>query len=292
MLFRAKAPLERLLLNAVDLSFDSTVIKTARSLLLTTEEVMEPYAFTPEYTPEWSAHSDLPDYPLYNHLVQRCDTYMYGLSFPKVQGMADDAALKDEHNHDSLDQTKGFLRTLMADELDDDVLVDVFTDYLDIGLIGVARVMGMRLTPGTVTAVQDNMILPPPVAVLCGTFSEHVAGSRLTVGAKALTKHIPRDSTSHWGSPGGSEEDLVSRAEEHLRNILQNPAWVNLHMLPHGIPTYEVRLASGYGVRWSLHQRPVTNTDDETPEALKWEVKFRGFLEPHQENGHEEKWRH
>jgi hypothetical protein len=60
-----------------------------------------------------------------------------------------------------------------------------------------------------------------------------------------------------------------------LKRILRDAAWLNIHMLPHNKVMFEVRTLNGYGVRWSLPQ-----------------VKFRGFLEPQMEDGHEKGWIH
>ena len=57
--------------------------------------------------------------------------------------------------------------------------------------------------------------------------------------------------------------------------LLDNASWTNCHMLPHGVEVFEVRVAQGYGARWSADG-----------------LVFRGFLEPVMADGHRLGWRH
>lgn len=99
----------------------------------------------------------------------------------------------------------------------------------------------------------------------------------LTVGGRALCKHAVRGEEGWWGGSGGTEADKNGRAERAALRVLAGATWVNLHVFGGGggDGVFEVREASGYGARWS--------TDG---------AVFRGFLEPHMEDGHEKGWRH
>ncbi|CAM9310256.1 unnamed protein product [Scytosiphon promiscuus] len=99
----------------------------------------------------------------------------------------------------------------------------------------------------------------------------------LTVGGRALCKHAIRAKEGWWGEYGGTEADKNDRAEKIALRILAGATWVNLHLFGGGggDGVFEVREASGYGARWSA--------DGST---------FRGFLEPHMDDGHEKGWRH
>lgn len=66
--------------------------------------------------------------------------------------------------------------------------------------------------------------------------------------------------------------DAVAR--QVVRRILHSAVWINIHTMVDG-SLLEVRCKEGYGARWSYDG-----------------VKFRGFLEPHDPEGHETKWRH
>eukprot|EP00903_Cladosiphon_okamuranus_P018210 g16751.t1 len=99
----------------------------------------------------------------------------------------------------------------------------------------------------------------------------------LTMGGRALCKHAVRGKEGWWGPSGGTEKDKNDRAEKAALRVLAGATWVNLHVFGGGGEdgVFEVREAAGYGARWS--------TDG---------LVFRGFLEPHMEDGHDKGWRH
>ncbi|CAJ1390114.1 unnamed protein product [Effrenium voratum] len=105
-------------------------------------------------------------------------------------------------------------------------------------------------------------------------------GSKLTVGARALAKHAHRGAEDFWRS--GSEASVLndearnSQAAKALERLLREAVWCNLHALPGGLPTFEVRVAAGYGARW----------------VLDGQASFRGLVEPMMKDGHERRWRH
>lgn len=98
--------------------------------------------------------------------------------------------------------------------------------------------------------------------------------SRLTVGARALTKHAHRSSEGFWGLIKGTEAEKNDSAETVARLIIDECIWVNAHILPHSEHIIECRNSKGYGIRWTI------------------KGEFRGFLEPQMEGGHDKKWRH
>ena len=98
--------------------------------------------------------------------------------------------------------------------------------------------------------------------------------SKLTVGARALTKHCHRSSEGFWGQFRGTEIKKNEDANEKLNEILKDCVWINVHMILHSEIIVECRIEQGYGMRW---------TGDGT---------FRGFLEPQMSGGHEKGWRH
>ena len=125
----------------------------------------------------------------------------------------------------------------------------------------------------------------------------------------------------------GSEAAKNKKAEEKLREILDNCVWINLHvMLDAGcgnaskassnsqhdvadefssssVCILEVREASGYGARWSCDytsslqqqvadQERSTGLLDEMHLGPPSSITFRGFVEPMSRDGHENKWKH
>eukprot|EP00727_Mastigamoeba_balamuthi_P014058 m51a1_g9275 putative rna-binding asch domain protein (318) ;mRNA; r:101061-102159 len=141
-----------------------------------------------------------------------------------------------------------------------------------LGRTGVRALLGLRKTAGSI----DKM--PPSPAELVAAFSvPHAPPASLSVGARALAKHCTRASDGWWGDGlSGTEAAKNSRALSVLARIMRGAEWLNVHGLPHEQPIYEVRCAEGYGARWSPDP-PYT---------------FRGFLEPHTPDGHENGWRH
>ena len=138
-------------------------------------------------------------------------------------------------------------------------------------LRGILDLLGMKQTVGSVD------MFPPPLSMLLESFKrKHKPNAELSCGARALSKHCHRDSTSQWwGTSTGSESNKNEHANQVLEKILSDAVWINIHLLPHDVKVLEVRNELGYGARWSC--------DGTT---------FRGFLEPQMNDGHSIGWRH
>ncbi|CAK9859104.1 unnamed protein product [Sphagnum jensenii] len=141
-----------------------------------------------------------------------------------------------------------------------------------LGVEGVRALLGMRSTVGT---IKDS--LPPPKSALISSFSmlnnPNVAGSHITVGARALAKHVPRSSKGWWGSFSGTESEKNELAKSMLKRLMKHAIWMNVHLAP--FPTFEIRVSDGYGARWVADGS-----------------QFQGFLEPPMDDGYLKKWRH
>lgn len=79
--------------------------------------------------------------------------------------------------------------------------------------------------------------LPPPVETLYKSFTaphrKRGVPTRLTVGARALTKHCHRSSDGWWGGEiKGSDSIKCEAAVAVLQKILRNAYWINIHALP------------------------------------------------------------
>jgi hypothetical protein len=126
----------------------------------------------------------------------------------------------------------------------------------------------------------------------------------LTAGARAWSKHSHRSeppqesqeeekgrrkaSAGWWGTPSGPVAIINERALVLFWKVTNGATWKNLHWLPHQVLVYEVRVAAGYGMRWSQCQKDCG--ENEVVEECPW--SFRGFVEPMMENGHEVGWHH
>lgn len=137
---------------------------------------------------------------------------------------------------------------------------------------GVQSLLGLMHTTGTVPNA-----LPPPISTLLASFSLPCNPNEigLTHGARALAKHTCRSSSGYWGSLNGNDSDKNRLAMDVINRLIAHCCWLNVHIVPpHGV-VFEIRVADGYGARW---------TEDGS--------KFIGFLEPYMQDGHSKGWKH
>ena len=153
----------------------------------------------------------------------------------------------------------------------------------------------------------------------------------LTVAARARAKHAHRcrrssdpDHSSFFGTVAGGTAVQNEAADAVVARLLSSAAWINCHAFGRGgggggeggggegpveaaatktTTVFEVRAVSGYGARWSADWTTTTTSstatggadgDDEAMAVARppVNVRFRGFLEPQMEDGHERGWRH
>ncbi|XP_073056561.1 uncharacterized protein [Primulina eburnea] len=143
--------------------------------------------------------------------------------------------------------------------------------------VGIQRLLGFVHSVGTVPE-----LLPPPPSTLLSTFLElhnpHVKSSTLTAGARALAKHASRSSKGYWGTLRGSDSEKNRHSLDVISCLLSHCTWLNIHIVPpHGI-VLEIRIAEGYGARWSEDGTKVYD--------------FIGFLEPYMVDGFLKGWKH
>eukprot|EP00760_Papus_ankaliazontas_P032311 PhM_4_TR5743/c0_g1_i1/m.103607 len=141
----------------------------------------------------------------------------------------------------------------------------------NMGTLGIARLLGSRLT----VATKDALCYPQPLPTSLGTHNvknmmcsssfahfpsveslersfqiPYAKSPKLSVGAKAWTKHAAR--AGWWGEVRGPQETHCRLALEKLRQIISGATWRNIHLVPPQQVVFEVRLAEGYGARWHL----------------------------------------
>lgn len=102
--------------------------------------------------------------------------------------------------------------------------------------------------------------------------------TKLTVGAKALSKHYQRNGYSKdikclkkssephkfWNNPVGNEIEKNNLATKTLDYFLSVKFWKNIFILNKNKIIFEIRNKEYYGIRWKIN-------DD---------IKFIGFVEP------------
>ncbi|KAB1213249.1 hypothetical protein CJ030_MR5G009656 [Morella rubra] len=139
---------------------------------------------------------------------------------------------------------------------------------------GVQGLLGMTNTIGTIPVA-----LTPARSTLLSSFmlpyKPNVEGCTLTHGARELAKHANRCSSKYWGTLKGSDSDKNKLAMDVICHLIADCDWLNVHVVPPHGAVFEIRVADGYGARWS-------NDGSE----------FIGFLEPYMEDGHSKGWRH
>lgn len=137
------------------------------------------------------------------------------------------------------------------------------------GARGLLTLLGFRETIGS------RNCAPLTRSQCVKAFEQPRTGSSLSVGGKAFTKHCERSSSGWWGIIKGNDAAKNEAARLKLESLLNEAVWKNIHSLPHGHVTMEVRNAQGYGARWYIADQ-----------------SFRGFLEPPMQDGHAVGWRH
>jgi len=178
-------------------------------------------------------------------------------------------------------------------------------DWLDrVGEDGIRHLLGLRSTVGTLPH-----LLPPDRHVLLTASQKphkpHAKGPLLSVAARARAKHAHRctsdgqsffllgdDTRSKNGNRNsgvtGSAKSQNEHANRVVHKMLTEATWINIHQFG-GVnqpPVLEVRVASGYGARWTA----AWSTGGESSHPSN--VVFRGFLEPQMPDGHLKGWRH
>ncbi|CAN6723010.1 unnamed protein product [Malus baccata var. baccata] len=115
---------------------------------------------------------------------------------------------------------------------------------------GLQGLLGLAHTTGTIPEA-----LPPPKSTLLSSFmlpyKLNVEHSTLTHGARALAKHAERSSSKYWGTIDGNDSNKNRLALDVISRLMTHCCWLNVHIVqPHGA-IFEIRVAEGYGARWS-----------------------------------------
>lgn len=124
----------------------------------------------------------------------------------------------------------------------------------------------------------DTAKLPPPLPVLEEAFFRKYKNTKLTCGARALTKHALRDSSGYWGKYQGPVDEVNGLGASKFEFFKQNSVWHNIIFMPLDGRAYEIREADQHGARWKFLE--------------DGSIAFLGFVEPPQQGGYENKYRH
>jgi hypothetical protein len=125
----------------------------------------------------------------------------------------------------------------------------------------ILMVLGQRFTPASIL---DHRGIPPSIEeLLLSALRPYSEKDSLSVAARALAKHVNRESGDFWGEIKGSVHEKNERASQLVRTILEGRTWCNIFGHYQHDLVFEARLPGGHGVRWHLAPN-----------------EFIGFLEP------------
>jgi len=142
---------------------------------------------------------------------------------------------------------------------EDDTLLRTAKQFLETKVEAFLIVLGQRLTPATLR--NENAFPPIKKEVFNASFTAY--NTQVTKAVRAFEKHSERTNTSFWGKIAGNPKEKEEKVKQIIHHILENKTWWNVfYHFKHEL-IYEVRIASGQGVRWK-----------------KDTLDFIGFVEP------------
>jgi len=112
-------------------------------------------------------------------------------------------------------------------------------------------ILGQRKTPASIT--DENGIPPLSEELLRTCFEAH--NDQICKAARAREKHISRNPEGNfWGEIKGSPAEKEQVAKAIVRKIIKEKTWWNVFThYKHGV-VYEIRVASGEGIRWKKNE--------------------------------------
>lgn len=121
-------------------------------------------------------------------------------------------------------------------------------------------ILGQRKTPATI--IDGNGIPPFRDQLLKSCFELY--NEQICKAARAREKHISRnEGDTFWGRIEGTPEEKEQAAKTIVRKIIDEKTWWNIFTHYKHEVVYEIRVASGQGIRWKLN-----------------DLELIGFLEP------------
>ncbi|CAL2090575.1 hypothetical protein [Tenacibaculum sp. 190524A05c] len=120
-------------------------------------------------------------------------------------------------------------------------------------------VLGQRLTSASVR----NEEAIPPLDNDLFVASFQLYNSQISKVVRAFEKHSERLENNFWGKVKGNPKQKEEKVREILKFVFEDKTWWNIYYHFQHELVYEIRVASGHGVRWKM-----SNLD------------FIGFVEP------------
>ncbi|XP_045799918.1 uncharacterized protein LOC123894083 [Trifolium pratense] len=207
-------------------------------------------------------------YPSFFNMLE---TENLGEVLPGVESVEEGVKIYRRFYTEEKEQTNGVL-AITVSKLPVQPYTSLASLFSGLSYEGIQGLLGLMHTIGTVPNA-----LPPPRSILLASFNLpcNPNENALTDGARALAKHACRSSSGYWGSLVGNDSNKNKLAMDVINNLIEHCCWMNIHIVPPHGNVFEIRVADGYGARW---------TEDGS--------KFIGFLEPYMQDGHSKGWKH
>ena len=121
-------------------------------------------------------------------------------------------------------------------------------------------ILGQRKTPATIT--DENGIPPLKEQLIASCFEPY--NNQICKAARAREKHISRNNKdTFWGKIEGTPKEKEQATKATVKNIIEEKTWWNVFTHYKHDVVYEIRVASGEGIRWKKNN-----------------LELIGFLEP------------
>lgn len=189
----------------------------------------------------------------------------FPINFIKVEGLKDQTASIVELLN-TQNSTVNFIFNFLKENNIQGVYKIVVNFLESIGLRGFMTILGFRMTPGSCEGglpkksdlyKSFNAIFKKEGEDKKDENSRRGGGSKnynkkddkdnkyitkITVGARALSKHSDRTNDNFWGNCNGNELERNINANEIFNKIMNDCVWMNIHYLPHSNKIFEVSI--------------------------------------------------
>ncbi|XP_073222992.1 uncharacterized protein [Cicer arietinum] len=183
----------------------------------------------------------------YPSFFDMLETECLGKVLPGVESVEEGVKIYRRFYTEEKEQTNGVL-AITVSKLPVQPYTSLASLLSGLSFEGVQGLLGLMHTTGTIPNA-----LPPPRSTLLASFNSpcNPNENALTHGARALAKHACRSSSGYWGSLVGNDSNKNRLAVDVINKLIAHCCWMNIHTVPpHGV-VFEIRVADGYGARWS-----------------------------------------
>ncbi|AGC76803.1 hypothetical protein LX97_01458 [Nonlabens dokdonensis] len=112
-------------------------------------------------------------------------------------------------------------------------------------------IMGQRQTPATIKTVDGLPLLKQEMIDSC----LQPYNKQISYGVRAWEKHVDRSENTFWGEIKGTPQQKQTEVLKIINNMIENHTWWNtFYHYKHQI-VFEIRIASGHGIRWSVQDK-------------------------------------